>query len=72
MEWAYANPIVTEYFTVAVTTLKHQHHRTETNFRGRLPLSRQRNRTYLHRLGLVHAAIIVALVDPGSTPKKKQ
>jgi len=57
-----ANPHVTEYITIAVTTPDDQRHCIKPIFRGRLSLAD--TIVLVCRLGFVHAVEIVAVVDP--------
>ena len=62
LAWELANPQVKEYITIAVTTPDNQQHWIEPIFRGNLSLADII--VLIHRLGIVHAAEIVTVVDP--------
>ncbi len=62
MAWELANPHVTEYITIAVTTPDNQRHWIKPIFRGSVSLAD--TIVLVYRLGFVHAAEIVAVVDP--------
>ena len=61
-----ANPLVTQYVTLAVTRPENQHHLIEPTFRGLLSLADLI--VLVHRLGLGQAAGFVAVVDPWKYP----
>ena len=66
--WELASPHVTEYVNIAVTTPDNQRHWIQPIFRGRLSLAD--TIVLVHRLGIVHAAEIVAVVDPWQYPEE--
>jgi len=66
--WELASPHVTEYVNIAVTTPDNQRHWIQPIFRGRLSLAD--TIVLVHRLGIVHAAEIVTVVDPWQYPEE--